>query len=218
MFESSIPPSPDPMPHATPDLWASDSADAWTGAVDAYESVVAAQGVARLAELDAWYRDELPGLISARSTPHVTHAELVKVTEWKMARGVWRARNLVLVRGNEPAEVERASTEALAAVPDPARPIAILARLAGVGPATASAVAAAAAPEVYPFFDELVGAQVPGLGEVAFTPKYYAAYASALRERAAKLGGSWTPAKVEQAVWANSGGKAGVRVSSADHG
>jgi hypothetical protein len=204
------------MPPSPPNLWSSDSADAWTAAFDAYESVVAAQGVARLAELDAWYRDDLPGLISARRSPHVTHAELVKVTEWKMARGVWRARNLALVRGNEPAEVERASTEALAAIPDPARPIALLARLAGVGPATASAVAAAAAPGVYPFFDELVGAQVPGLGEVAFTPRYYAAYASALRGRAERLGAAWTPAKVEQALWANYGGKAGVRVSPAD--
>lgn len=194
-----------------PTLWKSDSPDAWRAALDAYEAVIHQQGVARLGELDRWYRDELPAAIAARKTPHVTHDELVRVTEWKMARGIFRPRNLVLVRGNAPELVERTSTAALAAIPDPKRPIALLAELAGVGPATASAIAAAAAPDVYPFFDELVGAQVPGLGTVAFTPAYYAKYAAALRDRAGALGAGWTPASVEQALWAYAGGKAGTR-------
>lgn len=194
-----------------PTLWKSDSPDAWRAALDAYEAVIHQQGVARLGELDRWYRDELPAAIAARKTPHVTHDELVRVTEWKMARGIFRPRNLVLVRGNAPELVERTSTAALAAIPDPKRPIALLAELAGVGPATASAIAAAAAPDVYPFFDELVGAQVPGLGTVAFTPAYYAKYAAALRDRAGELGAGWTPASVEQALWAHAGGKASTR-------
>ena len=193
------------------DLWGSSSADAWSAALDSYDAVIEAQGVGPLAELDRWYRDELPAAIAARRAAHVTHAELVKVTEWKMARGIWRARNLGLVRGNDPAEVERASRAALAAIPDPKAPISELAALAGVGPATASAVVAAAAPGLYPFFDELVGAQVPGLGDVAFTPAYYARYADALRERAARLGETWTPVMVERALWAHAGGKKGRR-------
>lgn len=121
-----------------------------------------------------------------------------------------QARNLVLVRGNDADEVKAASIAALAEVPHPTKPIARLAKLAGVGPATASAVAAAAAPEAYPFLDELVAGQVPGLGPVAFTLGYYARYAQALRERAARLGESWTPAAVERALWANAGGKVGA--------
>lgn len=191
-------------------LWGSDSAEEWREALNSYGSVVEAQGVARLADHDRWYRDELPGAISGRRDPHITHGELVRVTEWKMSRGVWRGRNLALVRGNDPAEVERLSEAALRAIPDPRAPIAELAKLAGVGPATASAVAAAAAPSLYPFFDELVAAQVPGLGEVAFTPAYYARYAAALRERAGRLGGEWTPVRVERALWAHAGGKAGA--------
>lgn len=194
-----------------PTLWRSDSPDAWRDALDRYEAVIEQQGVARLPELDRWYRADFPAALAARTTPHVTHDELVRVTEWKMARGIFRPRNLVLVRGNAPALVEQTSTAALAAIPDPRRPIALLAELAGVGPATASAIAAAAAPKVYPFFDELVAAQVPGLGTVAFTPAYYAKYAAALRDRAGALGGSWTPATVEQALWAHVGGKAGTR-------
>jgi len=69
----------------------------------------------------------------------------------------------------------------------------------------------AAVPELYPFFDELVGAQVPGLGDVAFTPAYYARYADALRERARRLGAPWTPVLVERALWAHVGGKKGKR-------
>lgn len=191
------------------DLWKSGTRPEWLHALARYEDVVAQQGVAPLAALDAWYRDELPAAIAARPEPHVTHEELVRVTEWKMARGVWRGRNLALVRGNDAALVERTSAGALAAIPDPRKPIALLAELAGVGPATASAVAAAAAPSTYPFFDELVAMQVPGLGEVAFTPAYYARYAMAIRERAAALG--LTPVMVERALWAHVGGKAGVR-------
>ena len=193
------------------DLWNAAAPSDWRRALDRYDDVVAAQGVARLAELDRWYRDELPDAIRARRAAHVTLPELVRLTEWKMARGVWRAPNLVLVRGNDPRAVVETSSGALAKVPHPTAPISALATLDGVGPATASAVAAAYAPERYPFFDELVAAQVPGLGEVAWTLRYYARYAEALGERAARVGAEWTPVMVERALWAHVGGKAGVR-------
>jgi hypothetical protein len=193
------------------DLWSSASPDDWRRALDRYADVVARQGVARLPELDAWYRDELPGAIAGREPAHVTHAELVKVTEWKMSRGVWRGRNLALVRGNASDAVVATSARALATVPDPTAPIAALAELDGVGPATASAVAAAARPDLYPFFDELVAAQMPLAGKLAFTLGYYAKYAAALRERAARLGRGWSPAMAERALWAHAGGKAGAR-------
>ena len=192
------------------DLWSSTSTRTWRDALDRYEDVVAAQGVERLPELDRWYREELPGSIAGRKRPHVTLPELVRLTEWKMARGVWRAPNLVLVRGNDPDVVVETSTAALAAAPHPTAPIRALATLGGVGPATASAVAAAFAPETYPFFDELVAAQVPALPTVAWTLSFYAKYAAALRERAAQLGGTWTPVMVERALWAFVGGKAGA--------
>lgn len=193
-----------------PSLWKSAALPEWKRALARYPEVIEAQRVESLPALDSWYRTELPAAIAGRGAPHVTHDELVRVTRWKMARGVWRARNLVLVQGNGPATVLATSQTALAAIPDPRIPIAELSRLAGVGPATASAVAAAAAPEHYPFFDELVAAQVPGLGAVAFTPAYYMRYANALRTRAQALGGKWTPALVERALWAHVGGKSGV--------
>jgi hypothetical protein len=192
------------------DLWSSTAAERWRRALDSYEDVVARQGVARLPELDRWYRHELPDAIATRRPTHVTLPELVRLTEWKMARGVWRAPNLVLVRGNVPELVVETSARALAAMPHPTAPIAALATLDGVGPATASAVVAASAPELYPFFDELVAGQLPGLGKVAWTLRYYARYAAALRERAERLGREWTPVMVERALWAHVGGKTGA--------
>lgn len=196
------------------ELWTSADCAAWSRALAGYAGVVAAQEMPRLTELDTWYRDELPALLIARDPMHLTLDELTRMTEWKMRRGVWRARNLALVRGNDPAEVRRLSAEALALIPDPRRPVAVLARLGGVGPATASAALAAARPDLYPFFDELVAAQIPDLGPVAFTLPYYLRYTARLRERAARLAADcpaagWTAHAIGQALWAAAGGKAG---------
>ena len=62
----------------------------------------------------------------------------------------------------------------------------------------------------FPFFDELVAAQVPELGKVAWTPGFYLRYAVALRERAQQLGTDWTPTMFERALWAHVGGKGGA--------
>lgn len=191
-------------------LWTSSSARQWREALDRYEDVIDAQGVARLPDLDRWYRTELPGLVSGRRPASASLPELVRLTEWKMARGVWRAPNLILVRGNAPDVVVSTSAAALAAMPHATAPISTLAKLDGVGPATASALAAAVAPDIYPFFDELVAAQVPALGKVAWTLGYYARYADALRMRAIALGTAWNPALVERALWAHVGGKQGA--------
>lgn len=196
-------------------LWSSDDPALWRAALERYPSVVEAQGVKGLPTRDHWYRDQLPDLLAARRPVFLTRDELIQTTEWKMARGVWRQRNLGLVRSNQPEAVEEASREAFSQVPDPTAPIARLSRLVGVGPATASAVLAAYRPDLYPFFDDLVAAQIPGLGPVDYTLKYYRAYAQALRDRANLLGAGWTPALVERALWSSAGGKISREVLTA---
>lgn len=198
---------------STMKLWHTKGCAAWHDALDRYAEVVRTQGVNGLTEIDEWYRGELPGLIASREPPYVTLAELERATAWKMKRGVWRERNRLLVKSNRSAQVKQASRESFAAVPDPRQPVDLLTALAGVGPATASAVLAAYSPAVYPFFDELVGVQIPGLEKVAFTASYYQRYAAAIRERAAKLSEQckhkeWTAQEVSQALWSASGGKA----------
>jgi hypothetical protein len=195
-------------------LWDNPKHHAWREALDAYPAVIHVQNTNELDALDLWYRETLPALLAARGEdPYITLQELIQATRWKMKRGVWRQRNLVLVSGNSEQAVEETSRRAFAAVPDPRKPIALVATLAGVGPATASAVLSAHTPAVYPFFDELVAEQIPGLGDVAFTPAYYARYAQQLRERAQALneaGGedtTWTANDLAQALWSASGGK-----------
>lgn len=192
------------------DLWNSSGVGDWQHQLSRYDDVIARQDVAKLPGHDAWYTHELPAAIASRATPHITHEELVRLTEWKMARGVWRAPNLVLVKNNSVEQVIETSSAGLALVPHPTKPIATIATLGGVGPATASAVTAAYKPALYPFFDELVAAQVPSLGKVAWTLGFYAKYAEALRQRAAQLGSDWTPVIVERALWSNVGGKTGA--------
>ena len=199
------------------DLWSSDDHSAWQSAFDRYSAVIEKQGSNRLPEHDRWFREELPGIIAGRSPAYITLDEMARVTEWKMARGVWRARNLVLVKGNAPELVESTSRAAIERIPEDAEsasvneryaPIAEMAKLAGVGPATASAVIVAAAPKIYPFFDDIVADQIPGLGPVDYTLPYYRRYADLIRDRAARLGGPWTPTRVERALWSHAGGKA----------
>lgn len=68
-----------------------------------------------------------------------------------------RPRLMDFVKGLDDAVVESASRKAFAALPDLKRAITELTVLKGVGPATASAVLAAYAPDVAPFMSDEVG-------------------------------------------------------------
>jgi hypothetical protein len=196
-------------------LWRSTEIASWVDALDGYDAAIGALPNARLREHDAWYRGELPALVTSRAPMHVTHDEMVRITEWKMARGVWRAPNLVLVRNNAVGGVEAATSEAAGQLDVPAKALAAVGVLGGVGPATASAVLAVMAPERYPFFDEIVTGQVAphveGMGKIAWTAPYYRKYAAALVARAAALANGWHATMVERALWAH-GVNAGARV------
>ena len=196
-------------------LWRSDDVSAWHAALDGYDAAIAALPNAKLAGHDAWYREALPQLVSARTPMHVTHDEMVRITEWKMARGVWRAPNLVLVRNNPAGAVEAATSDASTLLDVPAKALAAVSALGGVGPATASAVLAVMAPERFPFFDEIVTGQVAphveGMGKIAWTAPYYRKYAAALVARADALAAGWHATMVERALWAH-GVNAGARV------
>ncbi|MCX6022963.1 MAG: hypothetical protein NTZ05_14780, partial [Chloroflexi bacterium] len=98
-------------------LWDESDAAIWRAALERYPATAAVYGSARLTELDEWVRRQWTQAVAARPTPFVTHQEMVWATEWKMLRGVWRARNLQLVRSNAEDEVQRLSGAALAAAP-----------------------------------------------------------------------------------------------------
>lgn len=192
--------------HLVQGLWATSACQAWHQALERYPDAVRAAGSERLVELDDWVQRELPARIANRAKAYVTVEELAGVTEWKMLRGDWRPRNLQLVRQNPPEEVERLSAEALALADDTKRPIVLLTRLGGVGPATASAVLATVHPDAFPFFDEAVAKQIPDLGPVKFITPYFYRYAEALRKRTANLNAhcqhdKWHVHQLDLALW-----------------
>jgi len=188
-------------------IWNHQECGEWHKALDSYRGVIEQQGDERLANLDEWYHGELRETLSQRNEPYILHEELVGIAGWKMRRGVWRERNRRLIEGNDPELVIQLSRKAFGEVPDLRKPISTLSHLAGVGPATASAVLAAYAPGVYPFFDEVVAGHIPALGKVDFTTKYYLSYAEEIQGKAAELTSSckhksWTPHDVDHALWA----------------
>lgn len=192
-------------------LWQSSDCAEWRAALESYDAVILAQEVNGLAELDAWYYNELSSLLAARQPAYMTKDELLEVLRWKMKRGIWREGNRQRAMGNDARLIKKTSLEAFGAVPDLKKPVARLSELDGVGPATASAVLAAYRPDLYPFFDEWIAGQIPVLGKVAFTASYYQKYAAALRDKANELTGhcgqAWTAEQVGRALFARSGGK-----------
>jgi hypothetical protein len=189
-------------------LWQSDNVRDWRDALASYDVRIASREVNRLPELDQWYRLTLPVLLKSRHPAFIGKDELINAAEWKMKRGVYRGRNLALVKRNSEDDVKSISEQAFAAVPDVRKPIPLLRSLSGVGPATASAILAAFRPDLFPFFDEDVARQIPDLGKVSFTQSYYSRYRDALRSRARSLTDSspspWTAQDVAQALWAAS--------------
>ncbi|MFN0071551.1 MAG: hypothetical protein ACKVVP_08715 [Chloroflexota bacterium] len=180
---------------------------AWQHAYDTYPTVIAAQGSTDLAELDRWYREELPTRVQERTPPTIDLEELSLIVRWKMKRGEWRARNLALVRANAPELVDSCARTAFATGLAPRRALSAFCELGGVGPATASAVLAIARPLEFPFLDDLVGAAIPAAGKPAFTVGYYFKYADALIQKATELGAPWSAQSVGLALWSAIGGK-----------
>ncbi|KAL3626668.1 hypothetical protein CASFOL_029411 [Castilleja foliolosa] len=122
-----------------------------------YDAVIKELEKHNLATLDNFYRNELPNLLHRRDpNPYITTDELSRLREWKLARGKWRPRLLSFVSSLNDAAVRDASGKAFASLPDVSKALGELTILKGVGPATASAVLAAYAPDVAPFMSNEV--------------------------------------------------------------
>ncbi|KAG0250829.1 hypothetical protein BGZ95_007072 [Linnemannia exigua] len=82
-----------------------------------------------------------------------------------------------------------------------------MSELKGVGPATASAIMCAGAPDKVPFMADESVDSVPGLGKIAYNLAYYLKFAAKVIDKAAQLkqvgGDVNTPHKVELALWAD---------------
>lgn len=176
-------------------LWASHDAKAWDGA----RAAAPARGGRRLPPaLDAWFLSQGPSFLASLTKP-----DLVRVVEWKLARGTPRPALLGYARAQAEGDVAAAGRAAAAALgsgdlASVGAALDALCALRGVGPATAAALLTAADPTIPPLGDE-AAAVVHGVRE--YTRGAVLAVTKACRERAKGLGGGWTARDVERALW-----------------
>lgn len=181
----------------------------WKEALSSYSARIVSLNKPQLVSLDDFYCNQLPALIRQRNpNPYITTSELSKLMQWKLTRGKWRPRLLDFVSSLDEALVKSASQKAFQSLPDISKAISELTVLKGVGPATASALLAAYAPDVAPFMSD--EAMVAALGNSKdYTLKQYLVFADKLQNKARELsveGDSYTPSDVERALWSSAVG------------
>ncbi|XP_076931223.1 uncharacterized protein LOC143596302 [Bidens hawaiensis] len=181
----------------------------WKEALSLYDTRIQSINKPDLVTLDHFYRTKLPSLIHQRNpNPHVTTSDLTSLMKWKLTRGKWRPRLLDFVSSLDEETVKSASRKAFEALPDVSKAVSELTVLKGVGPATASAVLAAYAPDVAPFMSD--EAMVAALGNSKdYTLKQYLVFVDKLQVKAKELsaeGDAFTPSDVERALWSSAVG------------
>jgi len=161
-----------------------------------------------LIKLDKWYQNELPKKIKSRGNDKfLTHDEIVQTIKWKLARGQFRPRLKDLVQMNTPRVVMQETKKAfrqLAKKKDVKVSVDALCNLKGVGPAMASAVLAAGAPDMAPFMADECLLAMPDIEGIDYTMKEYLKLVEKTKETVERLnsqGGEWNPHKVELAIW-----------------
>ncbi|KAC9754819.1 hypothetical protein E3N88_45294 [Mikania micrantha] len=178
----------------------------WKEALSLYDSRIESMSKPDLVSLDHFYCKQLPSIIHERNpNPHITTLELSKLMQWKLTRGKWRPRLLDFVSSLDEETVKCASQKAFKSLPEISKAITELTVLKGVGPATASAVLAAYAPDVAPFMSD--EAMVAALGNSKeYTLKQYLVFVDKLQAKAKELsaeGDAFTPSDVERALWSS---------------
>ncbi|KAI7747569.1 hypothetical protein M8C21_010283 [Ambrosia artemisiifolia] len=191
----------------------------WKEALSSYDSTINSMNKPDLVSLDNFYTKELPSIIHQRNpNPYITTPELSKLMKWKLTRGKWRPRLLDFVSSIDEETVKSASEKAFKALPEVSKAISELTVLKGVGPATASAVLAAYAPDVAPFMSD--EAMVAALGNSKdYTLKQYLVFVDKLQAKAKELsaeGEVFTPSDVERALWSSAIGAKIVSSSNTD--
>eukprot|EP00095_Tigriopus_kingsejongensis_P010124 maker-scaffold75_size407189-snap-gene-1.14 protein:Tk10124 transcript:maker-scaffold75_size407189-snap-gene-1.14-mRNA-1 annotation:"GI16319" len=160
-------------------------------------------------KLDKWYQNELPKKIKSRGKdPHLIHDELVQTIKWKLSRGKFRPNLTNLIQMNTPRVVMQETKKAFRQIKkkqDLQAGVTALCNLKGVGPAMASAVLAAGAPDMAPFMADEVLLALPDVDSLDYTMKEYnrlVDHVNQCLERLTKQGATnWNPHKVELAVW-----------------
>ncbi|KAG8182532.1 hypothetical protein JTE90_002066 [Oedothorax gibbosus] len=192
------------------------TAEQWSYMFSKYKDALKAKAARRtkkggpeeLIRMDTWYQEELPKLIHSRKELYITHEELVQLTKWKLMREKFRPNLIDLVRINTEKAVLTHSKKAFKRLPNLGGAIAMLTCLKGVGPATASAILAAAFPDQAPFMADICMLSTPGVETMDYTVAEYLNYTLELKKKADYLNSldptqEWNPHKIELALWAH---------------
>lgn len=149
----------------------------------------------------------------------ISKGQLLDIVQWKFAVGKPRPQNLGLLRGNTDTVVEKFSQNAIALAQDLSftdcvsddgeltadgnaaikRALEELAKLRGVGPATATAVLYRVRPDIMCYmYDEVIDCFEP---KRDYTMKVYLRINANCLKLAQTLGDGWTTARVARVLW-----------------
>ncbi|XP_028406694.1 uncharacterized protein LOC114529143 [Dendronephthya gigantea] len=198
----------------TSSLYLNEDVEAWQNALAAYGDVLQLKannnGKAKrdrdLVALDKWYQDELPQNLKSRDKMYLNLDELCQLMKWKLTRGKFRPRLSDLVKANDGETVEKISLKAFECLPDVSSAVRELSKLKAVGPATASAILSAGAPNLVPFMADEAMMAIPNLGEINYNLPFYMKFVERIDEVLQRLkkkdpNGNWTAHKIELALW-----------------
>lgn len=143
----------------------------------------------KLIRLDDWYQNTLPKLIAKRGPKeaHLLHEELCQTMEWKQNRGKSYPQLTHLIKINTPRAVMMETKKAFRKLPNVEQALNALSNLKGVGITMASALLAAAVPDLAPFMaDECLNA-IPEFENIDYTAKEYLKFVELIQAKQERL-------------------------------
>ncbi|XP_048722191.2 uncharacterized protein LOC125643513 isoform X1 [Caretta caretta] len=196
------------------ELYGCEDPSYWRTVFDVYWDVLKAKGGKKknLSELDKCVKS-LPTVLSSSWVFNSMSFLTAVPTQYELQlqlheqRGKFRPRLQQLVATNSSETVEICTRKAFQLLPDVAAAITELSQLKAVGPATASAILAAGAPESAAFMADEAMESIPGLTPIQYTLKHYILYLGKIQLCVKKLNQvdtekAWTPHRVEMCLWA----------------
>jgi hypothetical protein len=152
---------------------------------------------AGLQQLERERLENIPRSIKSRDSEHITLSELATLMKWKLTHGKFRPTLMSLINKNAAEDVVDVTKEAfslpLTSEGEVKAALAVLTRLKGVGPATASLLLSVKDPDGTPFFgDELCrwacwDAKSGWKQEIKYTEKVYLLLWKRVQELRARL-------------------------------
>lgn len=166
-----------------------------------YKDMLKEKGGDKLVKLDNFCRD-LSARLKEDSSPSISKDELLRLVDWKFAKGKPRWALVNLLKSNRPETVEKCAAAAFSRSNDGDISGAMkrLCELKGVGPATASALLSLHRDDLFAFMDDEV-IECLYDGKRGYTLKIYLDVNKKCTEIAEKLGDDWSPRRVGRTLW-----------------